>query len=246
MSALDYGRQGMVGIGTPQANPTVEAEMAILLPPTVTRMVARLTSSSPDPATRLREYLLQMDRTLDTYDTLKPDLFAFACTASSYLVSQGQEAETLAAMEARYGYPILTAAAALQAALYRLNARRIALVSPYPQAMADAARQWWTATGFEIAAIDRIEIGGTDTRGIYRLSSNDARGALDRLGALSVDAVLMTGTGMPSLALLADPPAGTPPLVGSNLSLAEAVAQRLGIRLGDWKARLAAARGEPA
>jgi maleate isomerase len=112
--------------------------------------------------------------------------------------------------------------------------------------MADAARQWWTANGFEIAAIDRIEIGGTDTRGIYRLSSNDARGALDRLGALSVDAVLMTGTGMPSLALLADPPAGTPPLVGSNLSLAEAVAQRLGIRLGDWKARLAAARGEPA
>ena len=244
MSAPDYGRQGVVGVGTPQANPTVEAEMAILFPPTVTRMVSRLTSSSPDPATRLREYLLHMDRALDTYDTLKPDLFAFACTASSYLVPQGREAEAVAALEARYGYPVLTAAAALQSALQRLNARRIALVSPYPQAMADAAMHWWTSHGYEIAAIDRIEIGGSDTRGIYRLSSDDARGALDRLGALSVDAVLMTGTGMPSLALLADPPAGAPPLVGSNLSLAQAVAERLGFELGDWKARLAAARGD--
>jgi maleate isomerase len=32
--AAVYGSCGRIGIGTPQANPTVEAEMAILLPRT--------------------------------------------------------------------------------------------------------------------------------------------------------------------------------------------------------------------
>ena len=242
--APDYGRDGVAGIGTPQANPTVEAEMAILLPPTVTRMVSRLTSDSDEPATRLREYLVHMDRALATYDTLKPDVFGFACTASTYLVPDGQERELVSALEARFGYPVLTAAAALRAALEAIGARRIALVSPYPPAMAEAAARWWTANGYAIAAIDRIEIGGADTRGIYRLSSRDAHGAVDRLGAISVDAVVMTGTGMPSLALLADPPAGAPPLIGSNMSLAQMIAARLGIELGDWRARLSAAQGE--
>lgn len=244
--ARDYGRGGMVGIGTPQANPTVESEMAILLPPNVARVTARLTSRAEASEDRLCEYLGNLDRALRSFDTLRPDIFGFACTASSYLVAAGQEAETVSSAEQKFGYPVITAAAAMAWKLRTIGARRIALVSPYPPALGAAAAAYWTAQGFELAGSASVAIDDTDTRGIYALGSSDARTQLAGVEALSVDAVLVTGTGMPSLPLIANPPPGAPPIVSSNLALAEAMLDRLGIPLGDWRERcVAATQGSP-
>ncbi|RYG26620.1 MAG: hypothetical protein EON93_21310, partial [Burkholderiales bacterium] len=86
MGQYDYGRAGRIGIGTPQANPTVETEFSILIPPRAALSVTRLTSAAPAPADRLRDYLLRLEDSLAAFDTLKMDAFGFACTASSYLV----------------------------------------------------------------------------------------------------------------------------------------------------------------
>ena len=59
-SPLDYARLGRLGIGTPQANPTVEAEIRRLLPFEVDTVTLRLTSDSADAATRLKSYLVNL------------------------------------------------------------------------------------------------------------------------------------------------------------------------------------------
>ncbi len=241
----DYGRDGMIGIGTPQANPTVEAEMAILLPPTVQRITTRLTSAAVASEDRLRTYLDRLDRALEAFDTLRPDIFGFACTASSYLVTPQHEKDLVAVAQARFGYPVVTAAAAIAWKLQTLGARRIALVSPYPPALGQAARDYWSAKGFAPVAVGTAPIAGSDTRGIYALGTSDARAALAGLGDVSVDAILITGTGMPSLPLIADPPPGMPPIVSSNLALAEALLARLGLPFPDWRARCRAATEGP-
>lgn len=82
--ASEYGSIGRIGIGTPQANPTVEAEMAILLPRACSLHITRLTSCAESPEARLRAYLLGLEDYLAAYDTLRPHVFGFACTASSY------------------------------------------------------------------------------------------------------------------------------------------------------------------
>ncbi len=241
----DYGRDGMVGIGTPQANPTVEAEMAILLPPTVQRVTTRLTSTAVASDDRLRDYLQRLECMLESFDTLRPEVFGFACTASSYLVAPQREKEIVAAILARLGYPVVTAAAAIAWKLQAIGARRIALVSPYPRALAEAARDYWSAKGFALVAVASAPIAGTDTRGIYTLGSKQARAALSHLGDVSVDAILITGTGMPSLPLIADPPRGMPPIISSNLALAEALLARLDLPFPDWRAKYRAATEGP-
>src|SRR3546814_16207984 len=89
MSACyDYGRAGIIGIGTPQANPTVEAEMRILLPQNALLQTTRLASSAPESLDRPREYLWSLPDALARYDTLRPTVFGFGFTGSSYLAAE--------------------------------------------------------------------------------------------------------------------------------------------------------------
>lgn len=249
-SAYDYGRAGIIGIGTPQANPTVEAEMRILLPPDALLQSTRLTSHATDSLDRLREYLWGLAATLTQYDTLRPTAFGFGCTGSSYLLPPGQQATLLESLEARFGYPIITATDAIAWQLRALGARRIALASPYHGALADAAHAFWQAAGFELVAIRRVETAIADTRGIYALGSADAAAATAELRALPVDAVLLSGTGMPTLRLIADAQ-GQPgaPLISSNYCLAMRLCDVAGITaptVDQWAPRLAAATGDRA
>lgn len=228
----DYGRAGRVGIGTPQANPTVEAEVAILLPPNVSMAVTRLTSEAALPADRLREYLLRLPDYLAAFDSFRPDLFGFGCTAASYLVGAEEAQKVLADCERRFGYPIITAADAIAWTLARIGAKRIAILSPYPEALAKAAFDYWRARGFD--PVDAGQAGSlgpdADTRGIYELGSTDALRALAGIDTMQVDAVLLTGTGMPSLPVIAAAPVDVP-ILSSNLCLVATMASQLG--LGD-------------
>lgn len=243
-----YGSGGLIGIGTPQANPTVEAELAILLPRDCVIVTTRLTSPLPDSAGRLVEYIEHLPHTLASYDTLRPDVFGFACTGSSYLVGTEREAALVSAAAQAWGRPIVTACRAIEWALSRINARRIALVSPYPADLEAAALAWWLAAGFDIAAVEHVDTGQSDTRGIYALDGDAARGAIARADVTGVDAILVSGTGMPSLAAIADTTSG-PLVLSSNLALAGrlldlASPRRMpndAIAPAGWRARLAEA-----
>ncbi|OCC23580.1 hypothetical protein MB02_10425 [Croceicoccus estronivorus] len=248
-SGYDYGRRGILGIGTPQANPTVEAEMHILFPPTVALAAVRHTSVAKEPLDRLRDYLWGLPQALTQFDSLQPAVFGFACTGPSYLVSTETQATLVASLEQRFGYPIVTATDAITWQLNRIGAKRIALASPYPAALSEAAHAFWQAAGFEVAEVRRIDTGIADTRGIYTLGSADARATAEEMRALPVDAVLLSGTGMPSLTLIAeaDRTAG-PPLISSNLCIAMRMCDVAGIAMppvSEWSERLAQATAKP-
>ncbi|MGQ0385145.1 MAG: maleate cis-trans isomerase family protein [Gammaproteobacteria bacterium] len=222
-----YGTSGRVGIGTPQANPTVEAEFAILLPRTCTMHVTRMTSAAADPMRRLVEYLERLGDCLAAFDALRPDVFGFACTGSSYLLGREAEDRIITQSAARLGYPVETAARAILWGLGRVAARRIALVVPYPEPVVEAALRYWAAAGIEVALVERVAIGGADTRGIYALGHDAAVRALARVPLAGLDAVLVSGTGMPSLAALRGAAAGTP-VISSNSCLAARLLDLLG------------------
>ena len=236
MVEREYGRGGWVGIGTPQANPTVEAEMRRLLPADIEPLTTRLTSASDDSQTRWTQYIERMEDYLTAFDVLDLDAFGFACTGSSYIVGAAEEARIIEAAAAKFGYPIVTSAHAVLRSLASIGASRIAILAPYPQKLTDASGAYWEAAGLTVADVKRLEIGSADTRNIYGLTGSDVLAGLDGMNLNGADALLLSGTGMPTLGAISQGAKTLSiPVLSSNYCLAWALMDTIGRTVPVWQ-----------
>ena len=219
----DYSARGLVGILPPQANTTVEAELGVLLEPGIGTIVSRLTCFEADSRARLVGYFQNVGAALRAFDTARPQFALFACTGSTYLVGLAEEDRAFAALPV----PLISAARSVLQALGALGAKRIALVSPYPAWLTEACAAFWRAQGKDIVAVRTPEGDRSDTRRIYDLGSAEALREIASLAGVKADCILITGTGMPSLAAIAKARIETP-VLSSNLCLAWVANRRLG------------------
>jgi len=203
---IEYGADGLLGVLTPQANTTVEPEMAILLPPRMAMLNARLTSPRPTIAERLVDYVEGLDGAVGQFANAPLGAIAFACTGASYLVGRAAEDAAVAHIEARTGVPFVTAARAVCDAFAALGARRIGLVSPYPPDLTEASAGYWASRGFEVGRIVAAAPPGEAFHPIYAMSAGSAAEALARMVGAEVEAIVMLGTGMPTLGPILDRP----------------------------------------
>jgi maleate cis-trans isomerase len=211
-------------VATPQANPTVEPEMRLLLPPAIGVYGTRLTHPSPTVAERLRHYIRHMPEAVQSFGSMKLAAFGFGCTGSSYLAGHELEDELTEAARQQRQVPVITAAQAIRQALDALGVRRIALVSPYPADLAEAGYAYWRNAGIAISGSLRVDPQLIDTHNIYELTSADALAALQKVDRSGAQAVVASGTGMPTLrALKAVARDGGLPVLSSNLCLAWAL-----------------------
>ena len=229
----EYGSLAIIGIASPPANPTVEPELRCLMPDHVSLLTTRLASSAPDARQRLIEYTERLDVALESYYGLTLDAFGFACTGSSYLLGREAELELVEAAQGQCGYPVITAARAIDRTLTSLGVKRLALIVPYPKWLRDAGHGYWESCGYSITDCASIDLGTSDTRAIYSLNSDRALEAAAGLNTGEADCVLVSGTGLPSLRALKILGAELDvPVVSSNYCLAWALLAELGIVSG--------------
>lgn len=203
MTAIpDYGARARIGLAVPHANPTVEPELRALMPTGIELYATRLVHPSPRVEDRLDHYIRHIPEAIASFGSLPIVAFGFGCTGSSYRVDPSREDALTAEAGANRGIAVITAAQALREALRHLGVRRFALVSPYPESLAESGYTYWRAAGFTLSATLRVDPVLNDTHRIYELTSEDAFAALKRVELAGAEALVASGTGMPTLGAL--------------------------------------------
>ncbi len=254
--SVAYAPKGLVGVFTPQANTTVEPEMALMTPPGMAFLNARMTSGAGTITERLVDYMGQFPAQLNQFANAPLDVVAIACTGASYLIGKDAEDVLLKQISDKAGVPAITGATASLAALSTLGAKRIGLVSPYNSALDAESAGYWRSRGLDVVAEVSAYRETEEFHPIYSLDAAAAAKALKELEGEDLDAVLMLGTGMPTLdAIAAQPFLGKTPVLSCMLCLgwhaAALVDPEFGskdgllnwVRGGTWKEALHRSRG---
>jgi maleate isomerase len=249
--SLEYSPGGLVGLLTPQANTTAEAEFQILLPQGVGMVNGRLVSHAPELHDRLQDYFANLDLHTAQFGDAPINVLGLAVTGASYFMGLAKEAESLQRISLSRGVPVVSAGWAVRQCLTLLGAKRIALVSPYPHSLLLHSQAYWTSDGFEVLEVAQVEktAGGgksLDTsHPVYSLGSEAVVQSLQTLSSTAADAVVLLGTGLPTLrCLLAAPQVIGKPVMSCNLALAWCCANAMHPALDAKQSLLNWMRGE--
>lgn len=217
---IAYAPHGLIGLLTPQANTTVEPEAWALLPAGLSLVNGRLVSAAPDLMQRLRDYFGDLAPTLTQFANAPMSVLALACTGSSYLMGPQAEQDWVAQWSERLGIPVVTAGMAVVQALRQVGAQRLALASPYPTELTQASVAYWQSHGFEVQHVQSVATSSQGFHAIYTTGTDAAAHTVQALRGSGADAVLMLGTGMPSLQAICDGgQVDGPPVLSSMLAL---------------------------
>ncbi len=219
------------GVLVPPSNPSVEPELARCLDGKMTLYASRFPVM---PGTTLEErnrrYLDLYRDSVKTFGELALRGIAIGLTGPSYRLKPEGDRALVRELSAHAGVPVITASAAIDDALAALRARRICLVSPYPQWLTDESVAYWRATEREVVQVVKI----SETFRAYALTHAEVGSALASVDTNAVDAIVMSGTGMLTLPAVLDAVRGVggAPILTSNLCCAWWLLARAGLREG--------------
>ena len=223
----EYGQKGLIGVLTPQANTTVEPELWALMQPGWSMITARLVSDKTTMEARLKDYAAQYLAATAQFANAPVTHILAACTGASYLIGAAREDALVNEIQNTYHRPFTTAALAAVAMLKAMQAQRIALLSPYPDALNEASSLYWESRGFSVIAKEKPVLTANAFHPIYATSSAAVLAAYRALSKHKADAILMLGTGMATLTSLRDgQKEQLTPAISCNLALAGAALGR--------------------
>lgn len=199
-----------VGVIMPPPNPTVEPEFQGALPRNMIMHASRFPVQPGDLAQRNEGYRASYATCVKGYGPLPLDAILISCTGSSYLLGKAGDAAISSELRALTGVPTITSSYAIQEALAALHIRRITLLSPYPAWLTRQSADYWS--GSDLQLDDVIQLGDGSTNAAYELDDDYVEQELLKLTPRAPgSAVLMSGTGMPTLGAIAS--------VGDKLSV---------------------------
>jgi len=186
------------GVLIPSTNTTVEMECR-LLPPTYQAHAGRLMSSGGGSFSPSRDEDIDYQSRL--LGTARVELVILAQTSASLFADDYDEIVTKR-MSAGAGAPAITSAQAVGRAVRALGVRRVAIVSPYSEAVNErAARYFQTQHGLETVA--REGFGATDAYAIGNLGPQNARDAFVRIDRPAIEAFVVPGGNFPTMPSIA-------------------------------------------
>jgi maleate cis-trans isomerase len=185
------------GVLIPSTNTTVEMECR-LLPATYQAHVGRLKSSGGSFSPSRDEDIEYQSRLLGT---AKVEMVILAQTSASLFAEDYDDVVTKR-MSGAAGVPAITSAQAVGRAVRALGARRVAIVSPYSEAVNErAARYFETKHGLDTIALEGF--GATDAYAIGKLGPQNARDAFALIDRPEIEVFVVPGGNFPTMSSVA-------------------------------------------
>lgn len=226
-----YGTRAKIGVIVPPANTANEAEWARMTPPGVTIHAARMPLHL-DTESEAGKAALHADLAHHAGDLALAgvDLIAYGCTAGSLV----NPAESLADfMTESTGRPAVTTAQALVEALRALGASRVAMATPYDQALNEREARFLGEHGVTVVHEEGFGYGAggpQEHRNIARIRPEEVYELAKRVDRPEAEAILLSCTDLATLDVIGRLEAETgKPVVSSNTATFWLALRRAGI-----------------
>jgi maleate isomerase len=225
------GAAPAIGLLVPASNRVMEQDFARWLPAGARLHVNRLNAPRERPddmEENLRAITSGVEEVARLIDLAEPQVIAFGCTSGSFLEGPGWDDVMRARIRSAVRAPhvVVTARASVDA-LKALGARRIAVVTPYPERINAQLRRYLGHFGFEIGGFETVDAwkGGT----IARLAPSVAVDLARRAAAPGADAVFVSCTNFRAGEAIGEIEAATGlPVVTANRATFDACLRALG------------------
>jgi len=215
------GWRARLGFMVPPGTPTVEREMFALAPAGVSVHFARMVARGPvgtlaNLQSRAASQLEHMDETVDAIASVEPDVIVLAHTATSYVLGRDGDGELARRQEARTGIPFISALGSAALALETLGVRRLAVGTPYDQALTLRSKAVLESYGFKVVHAECLP----EVKNIFEETQRRVYGLVRSVDRAEADAVFISGVGLPTLSVLGAAEADLgKPVVSSALSM---------------------------
>lgn len=228
---MDHNAVKRIGVLAPPANVALERELPRYLPEGVVTNHNRL--SRPEAKLTKASLLAMGESAMRAARDLayaRPDVVMYGCTSGSFLDGFGKEAAIAERITGLIGVPAFTTSTAVLEALHALGARRVFMVTPYPDEVNAHELEFLRHHGFEVPGWDSFRCAVSEE--IRAITSEEVAALVlrNRAAIAGCDAVFVSCTNLLVLdqveALEAE--LGVP-LVTSNQASLWAALRRLGV-----------------
>jgi maleate isomerase len=153
-----YGWRARIGLMIAHSNTIMEPEFNRVMPEGVSVHASRVRIEKIT-VDGLRDMNRNVDRALEDLSEIGASVFAYACTAASFVGSAEEDRQVKQRIEERMGRPAVTAAGSVLRSLERLKAKRISVATPYPAPVNEKVKAFLESQGFEVVNIDGVDFG---------------------------------------------------------------------------------------
>ena len=197
-----YGWRAKLGVIVPPTNSVNEGEWGAMLPDGVTMHAARMPLHADTVSEEGRRHLLaDVKKAASDVAAAGVDVVAYGCTAGSLILPLDW---LTGFMTRETGVPAVATGPAIVLALRALGARRVAVATPYHDALNHHEEEFFTQCGLEVLSIKGLGIGAGGAHEYRQIAALAPERILEHARAsvaADAEAMVLSCTDLPTLKL---------------------------------------------
>jgi maleate cis-trans isomerase len=198
-----YGSRARIGLIVPPTNTANEAEWHSMTPSNVSIHSARMPLHADTKSEAgIHALYTDIEKFASDLNQAEVDVVAYGCTAGSMVSPVDSLAHFITE---KTGCKALTTAQSIVMALQALNAKRLAVATPYFDTINNHEKQFLSENGFDVVSMEGLGFGSSgvsDFRNICRITPDEIAKLARRVDTEDADAVLLTCTDLSTLSVI--------------------------------------------